>query len=244
MKRYRLLGVYVDSISPDELSTRIIKLSELNKPSYIVFLDTYLLMKAQFSNKLLNIINSADIILPISPGIARGLKFFQKNVEKVYNYFNFIITLLLNFTEKKKFIYILGGENNNVENAKKKIEDSFPGIKFICKFHGQYRNKLENNLITAIRKASPSLVLVGNESPKQEKWIYKRIKEFNMGIFIGVGNFINIIGGKEGAPSDKSIHSFSYAFKNFLKNPLRIGRGFYYFLYIFFLLLYKIFKNR
>ena len=239
--KYNLLGINVDSISPDEVYNRILKLSELDRSSHVVLLDTYLLMKAKFSRELANYINSADLVLPISPGIKNGLGFLNKKLEKVYNYFNFIITLLLNFTDKKKFVYLLGGDKKTIEKADKNIKDSFPGIRLVGRFHVKYRKEFERDLITAIKKATPALILVGTRSPHQEKWIYRRKRSFKSGVFIGVGNFINIVGGKGASPSDKAILSSAHSLGNLIKNPFRIYRIFYYILYVILLIVSKIF---
>lgn len=243
MKRHKLLTINVDSIGPEEIYDKILSLMSLDRPSHIVLLDTYLLMKAQFSRELFIVINTADLVIPISRGIKRGLKFLRKDVEKVYNYYNFLITLLLKFTEESKFVYILGGQKENIEKAERNLRDSFPGIRLVGRFHTQYKKNFEKDLIMAIKKASPALVLVGKKSPKQEKWIYRNKKAFNSGVFIGVGDFINIVGGKGRSPSSRSTQAGTFAGKKIFKNPLRIYRLFYYILYGFLLLLSKIFNK-
>jgi|GEM_PF-1300564 len=240
MKRYYLLGIPVDSIGTEEVYDKILQLSEQNKPSRVVLLDTYLLMKAQFSKELFGIIKSADLVLPISAGVRFGLKFLNKSLDKVYNYYNFLITLLLHFTEKNKFIYVLGGKNKLLQKINNNLRDSFPGIRIVGNYHCNYKKNFEHNLMTSLKKSSASLVLVGNSSPKQEKWIFRRISQFNQGVFIGVGDFVNIVGGKGASPSDKSIQSGFHGVKKLLKNPLKIYRLFYYSLYFPLLLLSKL----
>jgi N-acetylglucosaminyldiphosphoundecaprenol N-acetyl-beta-D-mannosaminyltransferase len=129
-----------------------------------------------------------------------------------------------------------------VERIATNVRDSFPGISLVGTYHINYKKTFEKKLITALQKASPSLILVGNKAPKQEKWIYRRRNKFNSGVFIGVGDFINIIGGKGASPSEKSVQSSFFSFIKTFKNPLKIYRLFFYFLYIPYLLFYKIFK--
>lgn len=243
MNRYKLLGINVDSISPEEVYENIYQLTKLDKVTHIVFLDTYLLMKAQFNIELCNYINSAALVIPISPGIRLGLKFTNRKIEKIYNYFNFIINLLINFTEKKEFIYLLGGDFNIIEKADKNIRDSFPGIRLVGRFHMNYKPEFEKDLITAIKKATPSLILVGKKSPSQEKWIYKKKNSFKKGIFLGVRDFIEIVGGKKKSPSEEIINSGFHKMVSVLTNPFKIFRIFYYIIYVFLLILSKISKK-
>ena len=241
MKRYKLLGVNIDSISLNEVYKKISGLTGLARPAHVILLDTYLLMRAQFDKELFQLINSADLVLPVSFGLKFGLDFLKIKTERVYNYFNFLINLLLHFTEDGKFIYILGGKKEVIKKADKNIKDSFPGIRLVGRFHSQYKKEFEDDLITAIRKACPALVLVGTRSPEQEKWIYKKRSDFDTGVFIGVGDFINIIGGKGNSPSERSIQSGLYGIKKLFKSPFRVS---YYFLYFIFLLYSKIFKKQ
>ena len=149
----------------------------------------------------------------------------------------------MNFTEKKKFVYILGGRKKLIEKVDKNIRDSFPGIRLVGRYHAEYKKSFEEDLLTAIHKATPALTLIGMKRPYQEKWLTKNIKKFNSGVIIGVGNFVNIVGGKGKTPNDKLIESGFYNIFNIFKNPFRIFRLFYYFLFVVLLLLSKISKK-
>jgi N-acetylglucosaminyldiphosphoundecaprenol N-acetyl-beta-D-mannosaminyltransferase len=239
MKRYKLLGLNVDSISEEEVYNKIISLSEKESSSQIILMDTYLLMKAKFNKELFNIINSADLVLPISPGIKFGLGFFKHKIEKIYNFFYFTIRMLTFLTDEKKNIYILGGKKNNINKAEKNIRDSFPGIRLMGKYSIDYKKEFEEKLISAIQKVSPSLVLVSMKRPKQEKWIFQKKNKFKHAVFIGVERFVNILGGKELSPDDKLLNSKAYGINKLIKRPFSL---FYYIAYLILLCIYKIFR--
>ncbi|MCG8569970.1 MAG: WecB/TagA/CpsF family glycosyltransferase [Spirochaetes bacterium] len=238
MNRCKLLGIQVDSISEEDVYDRVVDLSDTNKARQVILLDTYLLMKARFNKDLRNIINAADLVLPISLGIKFGLSFFNKKVE-IFNYFSFAIRLLSHFTEKSKNIYILGGSKNIIEKAEKNVKQSFPGIKLMGKYHTKYKKDFEPKLLTAIQKTSPALVLISMNRPKQEKWIAKHSHQFPEGVFIGVENFVEILGGRKASPAQNTNQSLMFSFKKILKRPLFI---FDYFIYIFLLFIYKLFN--
>ena len=239
MKRFRLLGINVDSINEEDVYNKILVLSEKESASHVILLDTYLLMKAKFNRELFNIINTADLVLPISPGIRFGLKFFKNNVEKVYNFFYFTIRLLTFLTDEKKNIYVLGGKKNSINKAEKNIRDSFPGIRLLGKYGVDYKKDFEDKLISAIQKVSPALVLVSMKRPRQEKWIYQRKNKFNHSVFIGVERFVNILSGKDLSSYEKLSGSGKYGVNKMIKRPFSF---FYYILYIILLLIYKIFR--
>jgi len=239
MVRYKLLGLNVDNIPDEDIYIKILELSKLERPTYIILLDSFLLMRARFSKELTNIINQADLVLPISAGIKFGLNFLNKKTEKVYNYFNFTIRLLTFLTEEKRNIYILGGNKKNSDLIEKNIRSSFPGIRLMGRYWTNYKKDFEPKLITAMQKVDPALVLVSMNRPKQEKWIYTRKKHFKSGVFLGVAHFTDILIGKRESPRDRNIQSTGYSMSKLIKNPFRI---FYYIYYFILLLVYKIFR--
>lgn len=240
MQRFRLLGIHVDSLNEDELYERIIDLSGVDKPCQIILLDVVLIIKARFSKKLRNVINSADLVVPISAGIRFGLNFVSgKKKTPYYNFFKFAIRLLSHFTDKNKIIYLLGGSNKKIiEKAEKNVKESFPGIRLMGRYHTKYRKDFEDKLITSIKKISPHLVIVSMKRSKQERWIGKNMNKVDKGVFVGVENFINILGGKKLSPSDKVIHSGFNSIKKAFRKPFLL---FYYILYTFLLIFFKVF---
>lgn len=239
MKRYKLLGINIDQIEQEELYSYILKLSEDEKPHHIVLLDTYLLVKALFNKQLHDYINSASLVLPISRGISFGVSFLKLGVKKIYNYYNFVIGLLLYFCDYERFIYILGGKKKNIEKLDKNIKDSFPGIRLVGRYHGQYKKSFEKDLLLAIKKTCPSLILVGLPPIKQEFWIAINRHKFNKGVFVGVGEFVNIVSERGNSESFKN-RAREYKISRKYKNPLRF---LYYVIYVLLLILSKITKR-
>lgn len=239
MERLNLLGVNVDSISEEEIYERILKLSESGQSSQIVLLNTALLIKAKLNKKLRKVINSSELVIPISNGVRFGLSFIHKKKVEIFNSFTFAIRLLSYFTDNKKVVYILGGNRKIIEKAERNIKESFPGIKLLGKYHITYKRDFEPKLITNIQKISPDLLIMSMRRGKQERWLAKNRKHFNHGAMLGVENFIDMLGGKLLSPSDKLFHSFKHSFKKTVKRPVR---AIDYSLYFIFLLFNKLFK--
>ena len=60
---------------------------------------------------------------------------------------------------------------------------------------------IETNLENAIKTKKPDVVLVALGVPMQEKLIYEHLKDFDKGIFVGVGGSFDVISGsKKRAP--------------------------------------------
>ncbi len=240
MKRCKLLSINVDSISDEEVYDYIISLSNKEEASHVILLDTYLLMRAKFDKELASIINNADLVIPISRGLQFGLNFFKTKLAGIYNSFKFTIRLCTKITDSRKNLYVVGGQNQkDSEKAEKNIRESFPGIKLMGKYHASYKKDFEKKLLLAIYKVSPSFVLVSGRRPRQEKWIYRHKQKFNNCVFIGVGNFVHVLAGKE--KYQKYIDMGKYDFEKLSGRPFK---GFLYFCYFFALIFSRLFiKN-
>lgn len=239
MERFSLLGIHVDSISEEEVYERILSLSELDKPSQVILLDTKLLIKSKFNKNLKKVINESELVLPISAGIKSGLSFGGNKLEKLFNYFSFTRRLLAYFTEKNKTVYMLGGTPKSVSIAEKNVRETFPGMRLMGMYHTRYHKDFEPKLLTSIQKIGPSMIISSMKRPKQEFWIANHKNILSKGVVIGVEGFMDILGGKTGSPSDKWIHSKVGSFFKALLSPLRM---FDYIIYITLLIVYKLFN--
>jgi len=239
MIRHKLLGLNVDVIEEDEAYERILQLSELDTCAQVVFLDTYLLMKAKFNKELFNIINASSLVIPTSKGIRNGLSFISKKRSTIFEPHKFTIRLLSSLEEYHKIIYLLGGGKKMIQKAEKNIKDSFPGNKLMGSYHIHFKKDFEKKLLTNIQKISPSLLIVSMTRPKQEKWIAKYKNSLKRGVCIGVEDFVNYVGEKDLAPYDKLFHAIRINIKNFFRSP---KKTLYYTVYFFYLLVYKLFK--
>ena len=75
-----------------------------------------------------------------------------------------------------------------------------------------------------MKAKEPDIVLVALGMPAQEKLIYKHLKDFNKGIFVGVGGSLDVLSGtKERAPQFFIKHNLEWAYR-IMKEPKRLKR--------------------
>lgn len=245
MTRIKLLGVKVDILEEEEMYEKILKLSTLERPSRVILLDMFLLIKAKLHKDLFEILNSADLVIPISKTIHNGISFLNKKFlpvslpPPVLSSFTFTIRLLSCFTENNKTVYLLGGTKKLIIGAEKNLKDSYPGIKLMGVYHTKYKKEFETKLLTSIYKITPSLLIVSKPRPKLERWLCKNRHSFPNGVSIGVENFVYEIGEKMLKPTDKLRYNFIFSLKRALRKPLCC---YYFLLYFFYLIIYKLFK--
>lgn len=256
MPRLKLLGVNVDIMEEDEMMQEIYRLSKEDYPARIVLLDKHLLISAKLHKELFNIINNADLVIPVSKSIKRGLNFLSKKFysvlpayrQPILTPFSFAIHLLSYFTETEQSVYLLGGSKKLIKGAEKNVKDSYPGIKLMGVYHTKYKKDFEQKLLTSIYKIAPNLLLISKKSPKAEYWLSKQKSKLPNGVSVVIEDFIYEIGEKIIKPTDRVKYAIGKKIKNFFSFPSAMFRHFLFTLYLFnyklFNLEYKVKKEK
>ena len=108
----------------------------------------------------------------------------QKPVPSRYNPFSAVIQLLSILDSHYRSFYILGGRRKILQKAQGNVRKTFPNLKLVGRYVGYYPHSVEDDIIQAIYKASPSLVLVSDGVKEKECWAYNRRNRFSNSIFI------------------------------------------------------------
>jgi len=118
---------------------------------------------------------------------------------------------LITLANKKSWrVYFLGGERGEAVGAKKELEKSYKKIKIkalpgpILNEDGRplskYETKKEMEVASSINKFNPHLLFVAFGAPKQEKWVYRWLKQLKVGGVMVVGGTFKYISGKAKLP--------------------------------------------
>ena len=100
----------------------------------------------------------------------------------------------------------------------------------------------EDNIVVAIKKASPNLLLAGTGVRKKEKWLYNHRQQLNTGLFLWCGECFDIFCGKREKPS-RTLWSSGFEFiPRFFRNPFRILYIPLFLYYLLLLLIYRMLK--
>jgi N-acetylglucosaminyldiphosphoundecaprenol N-acetyl-beta-D-mannosaminyltransferase len=241
-KRIFLLNVPVDVVPEDQLEDIVSDLL-LNKGRHqIVFLSLRGLLKARGNSEYADTVRKASLVIPVSKRIISGARFLGRHIPVRYMPFDFAIKLLGILEKHHHSLYLAGSKPAELQITTNNLRDSFPGIGIVGRYAGYFKKEVEENMILAIKKASPSLILVGNGIPGRSNWFSKNMKNLNPGIFLWCGICFDIFSGKKSKVSKKSWENGSYALWDLIKKPWKIVMFFPHIHYILLLLIYKIRK--
>lgn len=242
-QRIDVLGVPVDVIPPQDLEAEIMELLAKPGTKQIVFLNIWELLKARGKGDFSLCVHNADLVIPVSKSILRGAKFLGKQIPVLYNPFHAVISILSVLENHYRSLYLLGGRKKAVMLAEKNVRKTFRGLQIVGRYVGYYPKSVENDVIQAIYKASPSLVLVSEGIKEKNCWSYNRRNQFSSSIFLYYHDAIGIFSERIKRVSDKTFEKGSVFWHELIRNPLKIFCIFPYLHYIILLIWYKISKK-
>ncbi len=231
LNRIAILGVSVDILDPERLDD-VVKLFEDGKNHQIVLLSLWDLMRARRSGEFRGMIAGASLVLPVSRSILRGARFLRKPEPLRYMPFDFIVSLLAALERRGRSIYLLGSSRTVIQKAEGNIKSTFPGLRVVGRFAGHYPKHLEPSIIEAVRKATPSLLLVGAGTPGRERWIPRNLSHFNSGLYLWCSDLFEVFAKRRGKPS-RELFARGLEWMSYLaRRPWQAYRVFIYLWYL------------
>ncbi len=242
VKRIHILGIPVDVVDDQNLPETIDELTRLEDNRQIVFLDFHELMRARHNEERRRCLTQAALVLPISPIIARAARFLGLAVPEIRRPYPTIIRLLGILEQKNKSVYLLGSTMKDIRRSEARVRSSFPGLQIVGRYAARFPLEREKDVVTAIKKASPTLLLAGKGLKGKHLWISRRRNLFSPGLSVWEKNCYEVFAGRRDKPNESSSHAHFTGFFSSLVQPWRFFRGFRYMFFGTLLLIAKIRK--
>ncbi|MDR3019854.1 MAG: WecB/TagA/CpsF family glycosyltransferase [Treponema sp.] len=242
-QRVTLLKVPVDIIAPENLSPFVYDLLKKEGEHNIVLLSLWDLLKARGNNDYRSYVLRASLVVPISKSLIRGIKFLTGKKAHRYMPFDFVVSMLTILENREYSCYLLGCRPKVVNKALNNIRQTFPKLRVVGRYPGYFKRQEESTIIKAIKKASPSLLLVGKGVRGRERWIAKNNLSLSKGMRLWCSDIFDVFAEKKRHPSRGAFNSglewIGYCFQK----PYKFLRIFPYMWYNSLLVIYKLFKK-
>lgn len=243
INRINLLGVPVDICSPENLENEILEMLAKPGTKQIVFLSIWNLLKARHKGDFAECIKSADLILPISKSILKGAKFLKMPIPVRYNPFDAVIQILSILDSHYKSLYLLGSSKKTLMKTEQNIRDTFKLLKIVGRYVGYYPKTVEDDIVQAIFKAQPSLVLVSDGIKEKNCWVYRRRNRFSSSIFLYYKDAFGVFSERVKRVKPKTFEKGHEIFVEILHNPFKIFLLLPFIGYLITLVWYRLFKH-
>ncbi|ADK79307.1 WecB/TagA/CpsF family glycosyltransferase [Sediminispirochaeta smaragdinae] len=219
--RIQIFGVPVDDIDEERFGETIRRLATDNGKHQIVFLDFRGLMRARGKGEYADMIRTASLVVPTSKSILAGARFLKLPVPHRHNPFAFVIKLLGAIEQIGGTLYLVGSRPDALQKAFGNVRDSFPGLRLVGRYAGYFRKDIERDVITAIKKAGPTILLAGDGLKGKALWLKRHERSFGFGISLFCDGCFKIFSGKRQRISNKSWERNSWWIPAVIIRPWR-----------------------
>ncbi len=230
VNRVTILGVPVDILPVEDIDELVVRFAD-GKNHQIVLLSLWDLMRARRVGEFRTMISGASLVLPISVAITKGAHFLRKAEPIRYMPFDFVIKLLAALEHHGKSVYLFGATRTCIQKAEGNIKSTFPGLRVVGRYAGRYPRNMEASIIEAVKKATPSLLLVGSGVPGREKWIPRNLSHFNSGLYLWCSDLFDVFAERRPRPLKSLFQNGLEWIPAFLRRPWRLHRVFIYLWY-------------
>ncbi len=241
--RINFLSVPVDVVEQDELGKELMNLVHSGEVNQICFVSIWDVLRARSNSEYLNCLKKAALILPVSKSIVSGAAFLKLPVPVRYNPFSAVIGILGELDKNFCSLYLLGGRKETLKTAEKNVRATFPNLHIVGRYVGYYSKNIENNIMEAIRKASPSLVLIADGIKGNQLWSYRRKKNFSSGLFLNYKDSFRIFSKRKKRVSPETFNRGLEIWTEIARNPAKIFLLFPFISYLLVLLWYRCFRS-
>lgn len=194
-----ILGVPVDNIEMEEalnvIEKFILELDDI-RCRVVYTPNPEMIMKAQEDEELMKILNDSDLNVPDGIGVVIASRLLNKPLKARVAGYDLMMEIIKLCHKKGYSIGFLGGSPGVAEEAKRRVQEQFRGIKVTGAYHGYYPPDYEEVLLQEINIKAPDVLFVGMGVPKQEKWIQRYKGELYSGVCMAVGGSIDVLAGK------------------------------------------------
>ena len=240
-QRVKIFKVPVDIVAPDQLGDLVYNLLDKKEGQNIVLLSIWDLMRARRNSEYRNYVQNAALVIPISKSIVSGIRFLSGMKPVRYMPFDFVISVLTNLENREFTSYLLGNRKNILQKTERNIRQTFPKLHIVGRYPGYFKRHEEAALVEAIRKASPSLLLVGKGVRGEELWIARNSADLGKGLRLWCSDLFEVFAERKKYPSrttfDYGLEWIGYCFQK----PLKFFRIFIFIYYKLLLVIYKLF---
>ncbi len=231
MDKQPLLNTYVNSVSMEEAIVEICRLVNEKKKSYVVAVNTDVIIKIENDGYLKRIADEADLTLVDGKPLVWISKWYKRPVKEKISGSDLIPKLCQVAALNGYTIFIVGGKEGIADRARINLERKFAKIKVVGTYSPPFGFENDENELKRINQricdANPDIVVACFGCPKQEKWVYENYRIYNATVSICAGATVDFLAGSlKRAPKWMSEHGLEW-FYRFLKEPKRLFRRYF-----------------
>jgi N-acetylglucosaminyldiphosphoundecaprenol N-acetyl-beta-D-mannosaminyltransferase len=188
------LGVDVCAYTYEQLVAKLMEDIDHNRKSFIVAINPEKIMKAQLDDRLRELLNQATYPIPDGVGVILASILKGGRIRSRVTGIDMMLRLCQEAAARGKKIFLYGAKPGVADEAKRRLEEMFPGIQIVGTMHGYEKN--EQVIKEAINQSGADILFVALGSPAQEYWIVNHMHSLAPKVYQGVGGSFDVISGR------------------------------------------------
>ena len=216
-----ILGYKVFNKSKSELLKKIDGMDKVN----IVSGNPEVLYSGLNNEMLNNSFNSEySIIIPDGVGTVIASKIVKSPVEEKIAGIEVMHEMLLKCAREGKGVYLLGAQEEVLQECRKNLEKTIEGLKIVGLHNGFFDLDNCKDIVDDKKKRNPWALFVAMGCPRQEKFIEEHMDELPCTFYMGVGGSFDVFAGNTTRAPKWMISLGLEWLHRVLKEPWRIKR--------------------
>ena len=190
----RLWGVPLARLSLAGAVEQLERWLEAGRQATVATPDTTAVMRAGRDSWLAEAYRRADLVTADGIGLVWASRLLGVPLPERVTGIDMIEELCRRVAVRGYTIFLLGARPGVAEEAGKRLEKKFPGIRIVGTHHGFFGDDKE--AIDQINICSPDILLVGLGVPRQELWMSSNRDKVEAKLLIGVGGSFDVLSGR------------------------------------------------
>jgi len=204
-KPQMLLGLPFYNATTDEMVAHSVRsLEKLREsksqsfhPMHIMPIDPYIFFYLRWNKKFRKVAQESFINLPAALGLRFIGKLFKVNIAEITPTVNYTMNIIRLAQAKELSIFIIGSSPDILEKLHVNFLRSFPKLRITGKHHGQLSGESKKNVIEALRKTDPHVIIISMGFAKEMRWIKEYKKELKNCLLINLNGSLDFMAGKK-----------------------------------------------
>ncbi len=182
-RRLIVCGLPVDDVDPDD-GSGIVSTGTGGKNHHILFLSAFGFARAKLDPRSEGIVRGARLVIPTSRRIAALSRKRTGEAPRIHDPCTFTIRLLGALETAGGSVCLLGGDESLVDSVSSRLELTFPGLHLVGRYPGSMLRRHMADVLRAMRKAAPSLVLAGAPVPGGDGFLPPVMMGMDSGLYL------------------------------------------------------------
>lgn len=197
-KKISMLGAGIHNVTMAEAMDAVADFISEGGLHQVITLNAEILYQAQSNERLLALINQADLVTPDGSGIVWGADYLGIPLQERVSGIDLLWEICRTAPEKGWRIYLLGAAPGIADKAAENLRLKYPGIVIAGVRNGYFDMNNEEevrNILEDVRQAAADIIFIAMGAPRQEYFIQDYGNDLGVKVAIGVGGSFDVVAG-------------------------------------------------